>query len=297
MSFRTVTGNLGVAVAQAGTFDVTYPTDTSAADFKLGVAHKLVVIGAEFSAPEDITLSFGASAVTVTYNGATTLPASAAYVLQLDEQGGTAAVEIEGVQAYDPVTLGSLDLGAPGAADADGILASAAVLTATGTATVLTGALVADGVAVMNARTGRNVVAAWTGAAVLTVNGTDMYGNAMTESSASGTSFAGKKAFKEVTSFSVSADVTACTIGSGDVIGIPVYTPNATMVLAQSQDGAAAVAGTTVAGLARATKPTATNADVRGTYDPNAACDGSKVFTLLVAMADPTDIGAEQYSA
>lgn len=298
MSFKTVQGNLAAAVATAGTFDVAYPTGTSAANFKLGVDHVLVAIGATFTAPEDITIAFGASNMTVTYNGATTLPEGARYTLQIDEQGSASPVEVDGAVAYQPVTLGTLDLGAPGTADADGILASAAVLAATGTATVLTGALVDDDdVAVLDADTGRNVVAAWTGTAVMTVHGTDMYGNAMTESSASGTSFTGKKAFKTVTSFSVSADVTACTIGTGDVIGLPVYTPNTSMVLKESQDGAAATAGTLVAGLSRATKPTATNADVRGTYDPNAACDGSKVFTLLVAMPDPTAIGSEQYSA
>lgn len=297
MSFKTVQGTLAAAVDTTETFTVPYPTGTGAADFKLGVDHKLVAIGAVFTAPEDFTVAFGASNMTVTYNGATTLPEGARYTLQIDEQGAVAGVEVGGRVAYEPVTLGILDLGAPGTADADGILVSASVLAATGTATVLTGALVAGGVAVMDAKTGRNVVAAWTGAAVLTVHGTDMYGNAISESSASGTSLAGKKAFKTVTSFSFSANVTLCTIGSGDVIGLPVYTPNAALVLKESQDGAAAAAGTIVAGLSKATKSTATTADVRGTYDPNAACDGAKVFTLLVAMPDPTAIGSEQYSA
>jgi len=40
-------------------------------------------------------------------------------------------------------------------------------------------------------RTGRNVVAAWTGTAVMTVTGLDMYGNVVVEASASGTSLTG----------------------------------------------------------------------------------------------------------
>jgi len=54
--------------------------------------------------------------------------------------------------------------------------------------------------------------------------------------------------------------------------------------------------GTLVTGLAVATKPTATNADVRGTYDPAVACDGTKAFSLLLAIEDPTFLGSAQYA-
>jgi hypothetical protein len=127
------------------------------------------------------------------------------------------------------------------------------------------------------------VVAAWTGAAVLTVRGFDIYGKAMSEASASGTSFTGKKAFAKVTSIQVSADVTALTVGTGTKLGLPMYVPNAAMILKESVDGAAATAGTVAVGLDNATKSTTTTGDIRGTYDPNAAPDGSKVYELLVA--------------
>lgn len=299
MTQVVVSGILAAAVATGGTFTVGYPTGYDRGSFSLGVKHRLVAIGKVFSAPENMTLSFGAASVTVTYNGTTTLPLGTAYKFQFDQIGsfGNQLVDTtSGVPILTPAQLAIFDLGSPGTADADGYFASADVTAAASAATALTGALVASGVGIADARTGRNVVAAWTGTAVLTVTGKDMYGNTVVESSASGTSLAGKKAFKKLTSFSLSADVTALTIGTGDVLGLPAYTPNAAMILKESEDGAAATAGTTVAGLTLATKPTATNADVRGTYDPNSACNGSKAFNLLVAVPDPTFLGATQYA-
>ena len=42
------------------------------------------------------------------------------------------------------------------------------------------------------------------------------------------------------------------------------------------------------------TTATATTGDVRGTYDPNAACDGDKVFQLLVTLPNPGYKGIPQ---
>lgn len=55
--------------------------------------------------------------------------------------------------------------------------------------------------------------------------------------------------------------------------------------------------GVFVAGLAKNTKSTATTADVRGTYDPNTACNGAVSFALMVLTAEPADLGNIQYSA
>lgn len=298
MTIATIRGVLAAAVATAGTFTVGYPTGKDRGSFLQGVDHRLSVLGRVFVAPEDITVSFGATVATITYNGATTLPAGSQFFVQLDEVGSAGPVfdAASGQQIYTPAELANLNLGSPGAAAANNILLSASVTAAVLTATVLTGALVAGGVAVINARTGRNIVSAWTGASVLTVRGFDMYGKAMTESSASGITFAGKKAFKTVTSIQFSADVTLCTIGTGNVIGLPVHVPNASMVLKESTDGAAAVAGTLVAGLA-STKSTASTADIRGTYVPNAAPDGSKAYLLLTALSEPAYLGAAQFVA
>ena len=298
MTIATVKGILAAAVATAGTFAVGYPTGKDRGAFSLGTSHRLSALGKVFSFPEDITISFGATTATITYNGATTLPAGTPFTVQFDEIGAANAVfePISAQQIYAPATLALLNLGSPGVAAANNILLSASVTAVTPAATVLTGALVSGGVAVIDARTGRNVVAAWTGTSVLTVRGTDMYGKAMTESSASGTSFAGKKAFKTVTSIQFSADVTACTVGTGTVLGIPAYLPNAALILKESMDGAAATAGTTVVGIAN-TKSTATTGDVRGTYVPNSAPDGSRAFLLTVSLADPSYLGAAQFTA
>lgn len=299
MTVTTVRGVLAAAVATAGTFAVGYPTGKTRGDFSLGVLSKLSVIGKVFSAPEDMTLSFGATSVTVTYNGTTTLPIGSAFTFQFDN-GVTTNDDVEPVSAVSissPTDLCTVNLGSPGVAAANNILLSAAVLAATLAATVLTGALVSGGVAVIDARTGRNIVAAWTGTSVLTVRGTDMYGRAISESSASGTAFTGVKTFKTVTSIQFSADVTGCTIGTGVALGMPVHLPNAAMVLKESLNGAAATAGTIVAALALTTKPTATNADVRGTYTANSAPDGSKAYTLLVAVQTPHFLGATQFYA
>lgn len=293
MSRETVTGYLSASVATGGTFTVGYPTGATRGRYSLGTKHKLSVIGKVFKAPEDMTLSFGASSVTVTYNGATTLPSGARFTFEFDRQGEQNPVEYNGKTQYTPAELVVLNLGSPGAADADGYVTTGAITAAEGA--TLNGALVASGVGVANAETGRNVVAAWTGTAVMTVTGTDMYGNTIVESSGSGTSMTGKKAFKTVTAVSVSADVTGATVGTGDVIGLPSFLPSAGYILKELEDGAAATSGTTVAGLSVNTKSTATTADVRGTYDPNSACDGSKAFSLVCALPDPTFRGNDQY--
>lgn len=51
--------------------------------------------------------------------------------------------------------------------------------------------------------------------------------------------------------------------------------------------------GTFVAGVQ--TAPTATTGDVRGTYDPEDACDATKAFTLIAMVPDPTYKGVDNY--
>jgi hypothetical protein len=186
----------------------------------------------------------------------------------------------------------TISLGAPDVADVDGVCASQSGTAAT--AMTIAGALASGGVATFDVP--RNVVAAWTGTAVLTVTGTDEYGNTVVESSGSGTSMAGKKAFKTVTSVVPSANITSATVGTGDVLGLPVFLPATGLVLAELADGAAATAGTLVAGDKTAGGSTATTGDVRGTYDPNAAADGATFFHLVVALPDPTELGIAQFA-
>ena len=303
MTMSTIRAILAAAVATGGTFAVSYPTGKDRGSFSLGTRHKLSALGKVFSCPEDITISFGATTATITYNGGTTIPAGSQVTVQLDEIGQTNPLlhPSSAQQIATPVTLALLNLGSPGTADADGYCVAQAVAGAA--ALTLNGALVSGGVAVGDALTGRNVVAVSANAGdttqTITVTGTDMFGVAVKEviTLNGTTTVAGKKAFKRITSIAASAALAGnITVGTGDVLGLPAHVPNAAMVLKESVDGAAATAGTIVAGLAITTKPTSTNADVRGTYDPNAACDGSKAFNLLVALPDPTFLGATQYS-
>lgn len=290
---QTIRGVLAGAVAVGGTFTVPYPAKKNKGSFAGGVNIKLAVAQKVFSCPDDFTVAYGAANMTVTYNGPSALASGAEYYLQVDEAAAAnATVDPKtGNVISKPMTVIAVNLGAPGAASANNIKTSAAQTAAAGAVAPAGGALVAGGVATLDAPTGRNVVAAWTGAAVLTVRGTDIYGKPMSEASASGTAFTGKKAFATVTSIQVSADVTGLTVGTGAVLGLPVYTPSAALVLKELQDNAAAVAGTIVAGLNNVTKSTTTTGDIRGTYAPNAAPDGSKVYELLIASVDPANTG------
>ncbi len=181
----------------------------------------------------------------------------------------------------------------PDAPDADGVCASQAGTAST--AMTINGALASGGVATFDVP--RNVVAAWTGTATITVTGTDVYGRTQTETSASGTSFAGKKAFKTITSVVPSANITGATVGTGDVFGLPFRVTDAGYIVRAGWAGALADdAGTFVA--ADATSPaTATTGDPRGTFDPSSAANGSRRLVIAMALTglqvgpDATDLG------
>ncbi|TWA89579.1 hypothetical protein [Bradyrhizobium stylosanthis] len=303
MSFKTASVVLAAAVATSGTITVSYPAGTNKGTYTGAYKHKAFAEGlqANLSAPTDFTVSFGASNITVTYLGTTSIPANSKIMFQFDVIGKDRPY----TYSSDPVNnqsklapntqrmsglmyIREINLGSPIAGAANNICTSQAITAASPTGGTLNGttAGVAD--------VPRNVVAAWTNSAVITVRGTDEYGNAMTESSASGTSFTGKKAFATVTSVKVSADVTGATVGFGNVLGLPIALPEANLIVKELQDGAAPTAGTTVA-QDQATA-TATTGDVRGTYTPNATPDASKSFQLLVAVPDLNDIGNAQFA-
>lgn len=246
---KIVTGTLGSAVADTGTFTVSYPAKTApesgttdAGDFYGAVWHKLVMNQATLVAPDDFTLTFGTSSITVTNRSGASWAAGSEYTLQIEEPGKKVYADVDGTGSRMAAMTRSdaflVNLGAPDTADADGYFASQN-LTSAGVASVSTTVAAAIAAAALagTADVPRNVVAAWTGTAVLTVTGTDAYGNTIVESSASGTSFTGTKAFKTVTNISVSANVTSLTVGTGNVLGIPVFLPSRSNVLAEIIDG------------------------------------------------------------
>src|SRR3546814_16806249 len=89
-------------------------------------------------------------------------------------------------------------------------------------------------------------------------------------------------------------DVTCASVGTGVVLGVPFYRGGTGQIIGERLDGAAAAAGTKVAGVV--TTSSAVTGDVRGTYSPNSAPNGSRSYTLLVALADVENRGAPQFA-
>jgi hypothetical protein len=121
----------------------------------------------------------------------------------------------------------------------------------------------------------------------VTVTGTDYYGQAQTETiDLNGTTdVSGKKAFKTITQVYVDDAITGTiNVGSTDIFGLPYRITNAGYVVHAGWDNTlAADAGTFVA--ADTTSPaTATTGDVRGTYTPSSAADGSKRLVMTLAL-------------
>lgn len=300
----TIPGTLSADVAAAGTFTVSYPNAiapevgvTDEGDFFQAIGHQLVIGGNDlYASVVGFGLTFGTTNITVTNKSLTTWPAGATFLLMLEMQGkdvytninatgaDTAAQRLARSGRADVIIV---ELGSPDALATNAVMAQQNRTNAG--ALLVNGTLAVSGSVTLDKP--RNLIAKSGGAdtAVLTCTGTDEYGNTMSEAiTLNGTTAVnGKKAFKKVTAISASAAVAnTAFIGNGDVLGLPVYVPSASHILAQLENGTAATAGTFVAGLKTAGGSTTTTADVRGTMDPNSACDGDITFQLLIALPD-----------
>ena len=304
MSSINMSGTLGSSVAVAGTFTATLPArpgpeygNHNAGDVLYGVLHELYMGQQKLSWPKDFSFSISGTTVTITNKTSAAWAAATDWRLGLDIPGTpiyrsdkdfTSGVrDVRRAARVQPVWV---SLGAPAANSANGIATSQSVGAAA--SFNLNGSLVSGGAVVLD--TPRNIVAAWTNTSTVTVFGFDEYGNAMTETSGSGTSFTGKKAFAKVTGVTSSASITGATVGTGNVLGLPMFLPGTGHVVRELQDGAAPTAGTIVAGDTTSGGSTATTGDVRGTYTPNATPDGSKKFALLLMLMDPQFLGMAQ---
>lgn len=122
----------------------------------------------------------------------------------------------------------------------------------------------------------------------VTVSGYDYYGQAMSEVIATGTTQSttvnGKKAFFQITSATVSGAVGATiSLGTTDILGSPVRITNAGYISRAGWDNTLAEdAGTFVAAVT--STATTTTGDVRGTYVPSSACDGSKRLVMGILL-------------
>lgn len=182
-----------------------------------------------------------------------------------------------------PLTKGAANIAAASAYTA------AITLTA---GTGVTSVVRADGVTVLQVDVPRALsVTIGTGTITnrnVTISGYDYYGQAMSEVIATGTTQSttvnGKKAFYQITSATVSGAVGATiSLGTTDILGSPVRIPNAGYVArAGWNDTLAEDAGTLVDAVA--TTATTTTGDVRGTYVPSSAPDGTKRLVMGILL-------------
>jgi hypothetical protein len=138
----------------------------------------------------------------------------------------------------------------------------------------------------------------------ITVSGYDYYGQPMSEAIATGTTssavanVAGKKAFFQISGITISGALpVAITVGTTNVLGLPVRVFNVSYVASvKSNNTLAQDAGTFVA--ADTATATTTTGDVRGTYAPATASNGivrTTMGILLPAIAvgpNATRVGA-----
>lgn len=123
-----------------------------------------------------------------------------------------------------------------------------------------------------------------------TVAGFDVYGVPMSETitGANAGIASGAKAFYSVTTITASgASAGNVSIGTGDVLGIPYFVRDRGLVIRAGYNNTlAADAGTFTPAVS--TTPSATTGDVRGTYTPSSATDGSKrlVLALFIENTD-----------
>ena len=177
----------------------------------------------------------------------------------------------------------------PAALSANGVATAQAVAGAANL--TLNGALVTSGVAVMDVPRALSIVSTNAGdtTQTATVTGTDVYGQPMTEviTFNGTTTVNGKKAFSKVTRVAISAVMTGnAAVGVSDIIGLPYRATSRDYVLT-AQNGAFVTTGTFV-GAVTTSPATSTTGDVRGTYVPPAANDGSRVLNIVIFTVPTT---------
>lgn len=174
-------------------------------------------------------------------------------------------------------------------------IAAASVWTGAITLTAATGTTQVvrqDGVVVIQLDVPR-AVSITTGAGTVTnrnvtISGYDVYGQAMSEVIATGTvqstTVNGKKAFYQIASATISGSaVVTVSVGTTDILGAPVRITNAGYISRAGWNGTLAEdAGTFVAAVT--TTATTTSGDVRGTYVPSSATDGTKRLVMGILL-------------
>lgn len=180
------------------------------------------------------------------------------------------------------------EFGAVDTADADGICV-AVTSTAAG-ALSATGALVSGGVATFDVPRGVALTAsADLSGYTIVLAGTDFYGQTQTENvtGPNNTTVNSAKTFETITSVTASGAVSIpLTVGASTVLGLPIKIADKGKMIGAFMDGVS-VGGAVVAGLSATIASTATTADVRGTFTPTTAPNGTRMFTVNL-IADHT---------
>jgi len=312
MGFKIYTFSPSSAVATGGTMAFVLGNASELGMVRNEGNHVLFAegLGAQFNFPNDFTVSWSGSTATVTYNGTTSIPAGSVVKLQLETAGennyltsipatlAEVGKDYLGNIRWVNARLVRVLFGAIATASATSIV-NAAARTGTNTLTTYAAGTVND--------VPRNLQVTSSSAGDTTqtviVRGLDEFGVAMSETfSLNGTSvITGKKAFKTLISDQVSATLAGnLSVGSNTGIGLPFFIPGGTGVgigniLKELTDNAVPTAGTAKGG--DLTKATATTGDVRGTWVPNTAPDGAKVYEAWVLSSDTSFRGVPQFTS
>lgn len=235
-----VQGTLAADVATNGTFTIGYPTVSgfaySKGHFENAGPTDLYVNGSPYKEPHDYTVSYGATVATITYTGTTTLKSGSRFTFGFRRSGLSGNRPFSSPNNRPGAELAPLwkvNFGSPATAVSTAVAASQSV--AAGASFVLNGTLLSGTQVVFDVP--RNVVAAWTTTSILTITGYDELNVLMIEKSASGTSHTGKKAFKRIVSVSSSASITSATVGTGNVLGLPVALLASTQIYGEMLNG------------------------------------------------------------
>jgi hypothetical protein len=297
---------LSAATGSGGTFTVSYPGNKSAEDYLGGTDHQLISQSSRilYAEKDEFTLAFGASNITVTMNTNIAMGLGETIYLHIDRSEGDgdvvdAAEDLARSAVMTAMEVVKVSLGAPETADADAVCTAEDLSGGSADDAIpVDGADASGGVATLDVPRALTFTSSGDDTGItFTATGTDVFGATVVETvtGANAGAAAGKKAFKTVTGVTISgATAGTISVGKGDVLGLPVFVADAVDLLAEAEDGATPTAGTLVVG-ATAT-PSATTGDVRGTYDPNSAADGTKVFELSLLVRSTSYKGATQYS-
>lgn len=160
--------------------------------------------------------------------------------------------------------------------------------TGTNNALLINGASATGGVATLDVCRALSMIGTNAGDTTqsVTVTGTDYYGRRQTETrTLNGTTIVNfLKAFKTVTGVTVSATLAGnISVGSRDAIGLPYRVTDIGYIQSVKWNNTLAQdAGTVV--VADTNTATATTGDVRGTYLPSSATNGSRRLVMTIAL-------------